>query len=104
MKEYNNFAKNVIAQRTDNRWGSKVLEWQLCTGRRSVPPSRWCDDLVRYTGSRSMQVAQDRTLWYSLRERPMFSSGLVKSCNDCYNKIYICFRKKMTNIQLHLGY
>ncbi|CAH2229998.1 jg20210 [Pararge aegeria aegeria] len=31
-----------IARRTDGRWGLKVLEWRLRTGKRSVgrPPSR----------------------------------------------------------------
>ncbi|CAG4968657.1 unnamed protein product [Parnassius apollo] len=59
-----------IARRTDNRWGRKVLEWQPRTGRRSVgrPPTRWSDDLVRYAGSRWMQVAQDRALWHYLGE------------------------------------
>ncbi|CAK1584698.1 unnamed protein product [Parnassius mnemosyne] len=59
-----------IARRTDNRWGRKVLEWQPRTGRRSVgrPPTRWSDDLVRFAGSRWMQVARDRALWHSLGE------------------------------------
>ncbi|KAI8427699.1 hypothetical protein MSG28_002149 [Choristoneura fumiferana] len=49
-----------IAQRTDNRWGRKVLEWRPRTGRRSVgrPP----------TSYRWMQVASCRSLWRSKRE------------------------------------
>ncbi|KAI8421195.1 hypothetical protein MSG28_008264 [Choristoneura fumiferana] len=37
-----------IARRTDNRWGTKVLEWRPRTGRRSVgrPPTRWTDDIA----------------------------------------------------------
>ncbi|CAK1591128.1 unnamed protein product [Parnassius mnemosyne] len=78
-----------ITRRTDSRWGKKVLEWRPRTGGRSVgrPPTRWIDDLVRYAGSRWMQVAQDRALWHSLG-RPMFSSGHVKGYNDDYDDVY----------------
>ncbi|CAH2217925.1 jg24420 [Pararge aegeria aegeria] len=59
-----------IARRTDGRWGLKVLEWRLCTGKRSVgrPPTRWRDDIRRFAGSRWRQAAQDRVLWNSLQK------------------------------------
>ncbi|CAH2269361.1 jg14066 [Pararge aegeria aegeria] len=42
-----------IARRTDRRWGSKVLEWQPCTGR---PPTMWTDDIKRVAGRRWIQA------------------------------------------------
>ncbi|CAH2267719.1 jg4327 [Pararge aegeria aegeria] len=42
-----------IARRTDGRWGSKVLEWQPRTGKRSVdrPLTRWTDDIKQVAGA-----------------------------------------------------
>lgn len=59
-----------IARRTDGRWGRRVLEWRIRTGRRSVgrPPTRWTDDLVKVAGSRWMRAAQDRMSWRSKGE------------------------------------
>ncbi|CAH2270001.1 jg6476 [Pararge aegeria aegeria] len=47
-----------IVQRTDGRWGSKVLEWQRRTGKRSKRVAR----------SRGKQAAQIRGLWKSLQK------------------------------------
>ncbi|CAH2234725.1 jg4711 [Pararge aegeria aegeria] len=43
-----------IALRTDGRWGSKVLEWRPCTGKRSFgrPPTSWTDDIKRVAGNK----------------------------------------------------
>ncbi|CAH2258234.1 jg19925 [Pararge aegeria aegeria] len=51
-----------IARRTDGRWGSKSLEWQPRTGKRSVsqPLTRWTEDIKRIAGSRWIQAAQNR--------------------------------------------
>jgi hypothetical protein len=59
-----------IARRTDGRWGGKVLELRLRTGRRSVgmPPTRWIDGLVKVAGSHWMRAAQDRSPWRTLAE------------------------------------
>ncbi|CAH2235851.1 jg9860 [Pararge aegeria aegeria] len=42
------------------RWGSKVMEWQPCTGKGSVgrPPTSFTDDIKRVAGSRWNQAAQ----------------------------------------------
>ncbi|CAH2235231.1 jg10483 [Pararge aegeria aegeria] len=59
-----------IVRRKDGRWGPKVLEWQLRTGKRSVgrPPTRWTDDIKRVAGSRWIQGEQNRGIWNSLQK------------------------------------
>ncbi|CAH2236485.1 jg21245 [Pararge aegeria aegeria] len=59
-----------IVRRRDGRWGSKVLECQPHTGKRSVgrPPMRWTDDIKRLAGSRWIQAAQNRGIWNSLQK------------------------------------
>ncbi|CAH2242070.1 jg6602 [Pararge aegeria aegeria] len=59
-----------IVRRRDGRWGSKVLEWQPRTGKRSVgrPPTRWTDDIRRDAGSRWIQAAQNCGIWNSVQK------------------------------------
>ncbi|CAH2235728.1 jg1544 [Pararge aegeria aegeria] len=59
-----------IALRTDGGWGHKVLEWQPCTGKRSVgrPPRKWTDVINRAAGSHWTQAAQNRGIWNSLQK------------------------------------
>ncbi|CAH2242561.1 jg8133 [Pararge aegeria aegeria] len=59
-----------IARRTNERWGSKVLEWRPRTGKRGVgrSPTRWTNDIKRVAGSRCKQAAQDRGFWNSLQK------------------------------------
>ncbi|CAH2235426.1 jg13284 [Pararge aegeria aegeria] len=66
-----------IDRRKDGRWGPKVLEWQLRTGKRNVgrPSTRWTDDIMRVTGSRCIQAAQNRGIWNSLQKTGLSSSG-----------------------------
>ncbi|CAH2268943.1 jg6970 [Pararge aegeria aegeria] len=53
-----------IVGRKDGRWGSKVLEWQPRTGKRSVgqPLTRWTDDIKRVAGFKN------RGIWNSLQK------------------------------------
>ncbi|CAH2234472.1 jg1614 [Pararge aegeria aegeria] len=62
-----------IARRTDGRWGLKVLEWRLRTGKRSVgrPPTRWTDDIRRVAGGKRPRTVYCGTPY----KRPMSSSG-----------------------------
>ncbi|CAH2269528.1 jg19076 [Pararge aegeria aegeria] len=65
------------AHSSENRWmGSKVLEWQTRTGKRSVgrPPTRWTDDIKRVAGSRWIQAAQNGGVWNAL-QKTMSNSG-----------------------------
>ncbi|CAH2235435.1 jg13293 [Pararge aegeria aegeria] len=57
-----------IVRRKDERWGPKVLEWQACTGKRSVgcPPNRWTIKPV--AGSRWTQAARNRRIGNSLQK------------------------------------
>ncbi|CAH2254487.1 jg12484 [Pararge aegeria aegeria] len=59
-----------IVRRTDGRWGSKVLEGQPRTGKRSVgrPPTRWAGYIKRVARSRWIQVAQNRGVWIALQK------------------------------------
>ncbi|CAH2245669.1 jg6565 [Pararge aegeria aegeria] len=61
-----------IARRTDGRWGLKVLEWRLRTGKRSVgrPPTRWTDDVRRVAGGKRPRTVYCGTPY----KRPMSSS------------------------------
>ncbi|CAH2240093.1 jg6347 [Pararge aegeria aegeria] len=60
------------AHSSEKGWtlGSKVLEWQPRTGKRSVgrPPTSWTDDIKRVAGSRWIQAAQNRRTWNSLQK------------------------------------
>ncbi|CAH2244011.1 jg2521 [Pararge aegeria aegeria] len=59
-----------IARKTDRRWGLKVLERRLRTGKRSVgrAPARCTDAIRQVAGSRCRQAALDRGLWKSLKK------------------------------------
>ncbi|CAH2228324.1 jg4603 [Pararge aegeria aegeria] len=53
----------LIARRNDGRWGSKVLEWRPCTGKRSVGRPQ-----------RGGQTTANESRWK--QQQPMSSSGL----------------------------
>jgi hypothetical protein len=59
-----------INNRTDNRWGKRVLEWRPRLGKRSVgrPQARWSDDLRRMAGRSWMRVAEDQARWRDIGE------------------------------------
>ncbi|CAH2210918.1 jg7573 [Pararge aegeria aegeria] len=66
-----------IVRKKEGSWGLKVLEWQPCTGKRSVgrPPTRWTDRASQVAaGSKRHKTVEFRTPY----ERPMSSSrGLL---------------------------
>ncbi|CAH2244793.1 jg5144 [Pararge aegeria aegeria] len=49
-----------IARRTDGRWGLKVLEWRLRTGKRGVdrPPTRCTDGCGLWNSQQKTYVQQ----------------------------------------------
>ncbi|CAH2207571.1 jg12303 [Pararge aegeria aegeria] len=73
-----------IARRSDGRWGSKLLEWQPRTGKRSVvrPPTRWTDDIKRIAGSRWIQADQNRGVRNALQKT---SIGCFDDDDDDYH-------------------
>ncbi|CAH2232152.1 jg20827 [Pararge aegeria aegeria] len=66
----------LIVPRKDGRWGTKMLEWQPRTGKRSVSrlPTRWTDDIKHVAGRRWIKAAQNRGIWNSTQKSPISSS------------------------------
>ncbi|VVC91592.1 unnamed protein product [Leptidea sinapis] len=59
-----------MVDRSDGRWGKKLLEWRPRKGFRNVgrQSARWTDDLVRATGKDWIRKTQDRTKWFKMEE------------------------------------
>ena len=59
-----------VARREDNRWTTRLTEWQPRTGkrRRGIQKRRWLDDIATNIGTTWARTAQDRGRWQLLEE------------------------------------
>ena len=54
-----------LARRKDNRWTTRLTEWQPRTGKRKRgrQKRRWSDNLTAFLGTTWARLAEDRTTW-----------------------------------------
>ena len=59
-----------VMRRTDNRWTTRITEWQPREGRRNrgMQRRRWRDEIRKYAGATWARDTQDRKHWKSLSE------------------------------------
>lgn len=59
-----------IMRRTDNRWTTRITEWQPREGRRNrgMQKRRWRDEIRKYAGATWVSITQNREKWKSLSE------------------------------------
>lgn len=59
-----------VARMENDRWTKRLIQWRPRANKRlqGRPPTRWVDDIRRFTGRNWIREAQERATWNSLRE------------------------------------